>query len=442
MTGLLGGCRRSGSPGPKASRGESPLKGRVLAGLAALTVAAVACGAQQSSTQQAKTDVGVNKDTITIGGTFPVSGTASFYYSVYKGANAYFQYVNDHGGVNGRKINYIVADDAYLPANTPAKARELVQEQKVFLTYGDLGTPTNLAVRDYYNGQQVPQLFVFTGSSHWGGDYSQYPWTLGWQPDYITEGKIYAKYILQNEPSDKIAILYQNDDYGKDYVNGLTQGLGDKASSMIIEKTTYNAGDPTDMSSQVNKMKASGADTFYVVATPGYASNAVANAIKIGWKPRLYLNAVAGSTATWRGVATQLGSSAGIDGMITTTYIKDPLDTAKWGTDAGVKLFKDVMTKYGQGCDPTGADAFCVTGMSSAFTMVDVLKRAGSDMTRKHIMDIACCSLSETDNPLLLPGMIVKTTKTDHFPIQQEMLQKWDTNHWVPFGNLLDARSK
>ncbi len=442
MIGSTGGCRRSGFPGPTASRGESPLRNRALAALAALTLAAVACGAQQSSGQQAKTDVGVTKDSITIGGTYPVSGSASVYYSIYKGANAYFQYVNDHGGVNGRKITYIVADDAYLPANTPAKARELVQEQKVFLTYGDVGTPTNLAVRDYYNGQQVPQLFVVTGSSHWGADYSQYPWTLGWQPDYITEGKIYAKYILQNEPSDKIAILYQNDDYGKDYVSGLTQGLGDKASSMLIEKATYNAGDPTDMSSQVNKLKASGADTFYLAASAAYASNAVTNAIKGGWKPKLYMNNVAAGTSTWRAVATQLGSSAGLDGMITTTYLKDPLDTARWASDAGVKLFQDVMTKYGQGCDPSGADAACLSGMASSYTMVDVLKRAGADLTRRHIMDIACCSLNETDNPLLLSGIIVKTTKTDHFPIQQEQLQKWDTNHWVPFGAVLDARAK
>lgn len=416
---------------------------RVLAGLAALTLAAVACGAQQSSTQQATTDPGVTKDTITMGGTFPVSGSASFYYSVYKGANAYFQYINNEkGGVNGRKINYIVADDAYAPANTPARARELVQEQKVFLTYGDLGTPTNLAVREYYNGQKVPQLFVFTGASQWGAQYSQYPWTLGWQPDYVTEGKIYAKYILQNEPSDKIAILFQNDDYGKDYVNGIKQGLGDKANSMIVDQATYNAGDPTDMSSQVNKLKASGADTFYVVATPGYAASAVSRAISIGWKPKLYMNNVSASSATWRGVAKQLGSSTQIDGMLTTVFLKDPLDTAKWSNDAGVKLFRDVMTKYGQGCDPTGADGFCVTGMASAYTMVDVLKQAGNDLTRKHIMDIACCNLNEKDNPLLIPGVVVKTTKTDHFPIQQLQLQKWDTDHWVPFGNVFDARSK
>jgi branched-chain amino acid transport system substrate-binding protein len=416
---------------------------RLAAVLATLALSAVACGAQQSSSEATKTDPGVTKDTITLGATYPISGTASFYYSVAKGANAYFEYINNEkGGVNGRKIKYVVVDDAYTPANTPAKARELVQQDKVFLTYGNLGTPTNLAVRDYYNQQQVPQLFVFTGSSVWGADYSKYPWTLGWQPDYVTEGKIYAKYITQNEAADKIGVLYQNDQYGKDYLTGLRDGLGDKAASMITDTVTYNANDPVDMSSQVNKLKASGANTFYVAATPAYAANAVTNAVKNGWKPKIYMNNVSGASATWRGVVKGLGASAGVDGMISSTYFKDPLDTAKWGNNAGVKLFRDVMTRYGNGCDPSGADSFCISGMASAFTMVNLLRQAGNDLTRKHVMDLACCSLSESDNPLLLPGTVVKTTKSDHFPIQQEQLQRWEQDHWVPFGPVLDARKK
>jgi branched-chain amino acid transport system substrate-binding protein len=285
----------------------------------------------------------------------------------------------------------------------------------------------------------VPQLFVFTGSSHWGGDYGQYPWTLGWQPDYITEAKIYAKYILQNEASDKIGILYQNDDYGKDYVNGIKQGLGDKASSMIVKETTYNANDPADMSSQVNTLKASGADTFYVVATPAYAANAVTNAVKSGWKAKLYMNNVAASTSTWKKVVGALGSPTALDGMISTAYLKDPL-LPKWQNDQGVALFKQVMTQFGNGCDPTGADAFCVSGMGSAYTMVEVLKKAGNQLTRKHVMDIACCSMNITDDPLLLPGMVVKTTKSDHFPIQQMMLEKWTGDHWETFGDLVNVR--
>ena len=420
-----------------------PLASKRFALLVAAVFAAVACGAQQSSTDTSKSDPGITKDTIKLGATYPISGSASAYYSDAKGANAYFQYINkEKGGVNGRKIDYIVLDDAYSPANTPGKARELVQEQQVFLTYGSLGTAPNSAVRDYYNQQQVPQLFVFTGASKWGSEYDKYPWTLGWQPDYVTEGKIYARYILKNEPNDKIAILYQNDDYGTDYVSGMKQGLGDKASSMIVANATYNAGDPVDLASQVNKLKATGADTFYVAATPAYAANAVVNAVKTGWKPKIYMNNVSSAASAWQKVVQQLGSSSGVDGMITTTYLKDPTDTAKWGNDAGVKLFKDVMTKYGNGCDPTGADGFCVSGMASAYTMVDVLKKAGSNLTRRHVMDIAATQLNETDNPLVLPGTVVKTTKTDHFPIQQEQLQKWDKDHWTVFGDVIDARQK
>jgi branched-chain amino acid transport system substrate-binding protein len=415
---------------------------KALAMLGVLALAVVACGSQQAANAPNAADPGVTKDTITIGGTFPTGGSASVYYSVYKGANAYLQYVNSKGGVNGRKVDFLLADDGYNPANTPAKARELVEEKKVFLTYGDLGTPTNLAVRDYYNAQKVPQLFVFTGSSHWGAEYDKYPWTLGWQPDYVTESKIYAKYILQNEPTDKIAVLYQNDDYGQDYYNGFKKGLGDKASSMIVKDATYNAGDPVDMKSQVNALKASGANTFFVVTTPNYAANAVVNAIVSGWKPKLYMNNVSAASSTWRAVSKQLGSSAGVDGMISTTYLKDPLDTAKWGSDAGVQLFRQVMTQFGNGCDPSGADGFCVSGMASAMSLEYVLKKAGNNLTRKNIMDIACCNMNQTDNGLLLPGIVVKTTKTDHFPIQQMKLEKWNSDHWEPFGDLLDVRSK
>ena len=422
---------------------------RAMALLGALSLTVVACGSQSSSnsTGTSATDVGVTSSEIAIGSIFPVSGSASAYYSVAKGAAAYFAYVNDKGGVNGRKIKFTVKDDVYSPANTPAKARELVQEDKVFAVFGELGTATNLSVRDYYNQQQVPQALVFTGSSHWGGDYAQYPWTTGWQPDYVTEGKIYAKYILDKEPNDKIGIIYQNDDYGKDYLNGMTAGLGAKASSMIVKTVTYAAGDPTDLKSQVATLKASGADTFYVAATPAYAANAVANAISSGWKPKIYMNNVGASTATYQAVAKQLGPAAsGIDGMITVSYLKDPLDTSKYANDAGVKLFKEVMTKYGGAlggtpCDATGADAFCVSGMGAAFTFVNALKSMGSNMTRANLRDTLGTKLNESNNPVLLSGIIVKTTKTDHFPIQQEQLQKWQGDHFVPFGELYNART-
>jgi branched-chain amino acid transport system substrate-binding protein len=417
-----------------------------LGGVAAIV--SFACGAQQSTNQQATgPQPGITKDTITIGATFPVSGSAAAYYSVAKGADAYFEYVNANGGIGGKKIKYIVLDDQYLPANTPAKARELVEQDNVFLTFGDLGTPTNLSVRDYYNQQKVPQLQVFTGSDHWGNDYSQYPWTLGWQPDYGAESIIYAKYVKQNESNDKIAILYQNDDYGQDYVKGLQQGFGSDYDKYVVKTATYNAGDPTDMSSQVNQLKASGANTFYVVATPAYAANAVTNAVKSGWNPKLIMNNVSASASTWRGVVKGLGSSAQIDGMISTAYLKDPLDTTRYANDKGVQLFKSVMEQYGgalatPACPSDGSDAFCVSGMASAYTLVEVLKKANSDgqLTRKHVMDIECCSMHFSDNPLLLNGMVVYTSKNDHFPIRQMQIEKWQTDHFVLVGNLVDGR--
>jgi ABC-type branched-subunit amino acid transport system substrate-binding protein len=356
--------------------------------------------------------------------------------------NAYFQYVNDKGGVNGRKIEYIVVDDVYNAANTPAKARELVEQDKVFAIVGALGTGPNLATRQYYNDNQVPDLFVFTGSDHWGNDFAQYPWTIGWQPDYEAEGKIYAKDILANNPSAKIAILFQNDDYGKDYVNGINKGLGDKASSMVVKTATYNAGDPVDMSSQVNQLKASGADTFYVVTTPAYSASALKNSQTSGWKPaHIYINSVGASTLTVQAVLKGLGSTTAFDGMQSTTYIKDPNDPAQ-ANDAGVLKYKDIISKFGNGCE--FINPFCVSGVACAFTAVDVFTKAGNNLSRKNVMDIAANQLNETNNFMLLNGIVVKTTKTDHFPIRQEKLEKWQGDatggRYVPVGDLISGR--
>ncbi len=416
------------------------LRKAAVAFTAAITT--LACGAQQATNTPTATDVGVTKDTITIGATFPLSGPASAYAAVSKGMNAYFQYVNDNKGVNGRKITFTVVDDAYNAANTPAKARELVDQDKVFATVGNLGTGPNLAVRQYYNDNSVPDLFVFTGSNHWGGDIAQYPWTIGWQPDYQAEGKIYAKDILANNPSAKIAVLYQNDDYGKDYLKGLTDGLGDKASSMIVKTATYNASDPVDMSSQVNQLKSSGADTFYVVTTPAYSVNALVNEIKSGWKPpHIYLNSVGASTPYVQAVLKALGNTTALDGLTTVTYLKDPNDPAQ-ANDPGIVKYKDIITKYGNGCQVI--DAFCVAGMACAFTFVDVVTQAGTNMTRKNVMDIAANKLNETNNFLLLSGITVHTTKTDHYPIRQEKIEKWQSDssggRYVPTGDIISGR--
>jgi branched-chain amino acid transport system substrate-binding protein len=415
---------------------------RRLAAVAAGALALVACGAQQTSTQQAKTVPGVTNDTISLGATYPLSGSATPYAAIAVGSNAYFQYVNDHGGVNGRKIKYTVLDDQYLPANTPAKTRELVEVDKIFAAFGTLGTAPNASVRPYYNQNQVPQLFVFTGASIWGSEYKQYPWTIGWQPDYQTEAKIYAKHVLQSYQGAKIGVLYQNDAYGQDYLAGFKAGLGSAADSMIVKTATYNAGDPVNLASQVTTLKDSGADLFFCVTTPSYSASALTQMVAQGWKPKaVIVNAVGADALTMTKVATSLGSSAGIDGAITTVYAKDPNDP-RWSGDKGFLLYKQILrrspTSYGFTC--VVENIFCLIGMASAYTMVDVLKKAGKDLTRQSVMDLACCHLNETDNPFLLPSLAVKTTSSDHFPIRQAQLERWQTNRYVAFGSVIDTR--
>ena len=413
-----------------------PKIGSRLAAVAAFLVALTACGGQQTA-GPTTTDPGITKDEIKIGATYPLSGTASFYYNVAKGATAYFSYINNEkGGVNGRKINYVIKDDGYDPSKTPDKARELVQDEKVFAAFGTLGTPNNKAVRDYYNAQKVPQLFVFTGASIWGSEFDKYPYTIGWQPDYVTEATIYAKGILAATPNAKIAILYQNDAYGQDGWQGFRTALGDKVS-MIVGEAKYNAGDPSDMKSQVNVLRATGADTFFVIATPAYAASAVTNAYTSGWKPKIIMNQVAASTVTWRSVVKNVGSPAPVDGMISTRYLKDP-NAAEFANDSGIAQYKTILDKYGAGCP--FADNFCVAGMAFAYSVVDVLTKAGKNPTRQRVVDIATSQMNETDNFLLLPGITVRTSKTHRFPISQLQTIRWSGDHWEPFGSIVDGR--
>jgi branched-chain amino acid transport system substrate-binding protein len=292
-------------------------------------------------------------------------------------------------------------------------------------------------VRDYYNSQKVPQLFVFTGASIWGSEFDKYPYTIGWQPDYVTEATIFAKGILALTPNAKIAILYQNDAYGQDGWQGFRNALGDKVS-MIVGEAKYNANDPTDMKSQVGALKASGADTFLVIATPGYAASAVTNAYTSGWKPKIIVNQVAASTTTWRAVIKNFnGSSAPVDGMLSTRYLKDQ-NAAEFANDAGIAQFKTILGKYGTDCPV--ADNFCTAGMAFAFSVVDVLNKAGKNLTRQKVVDIATGQMNETDNFLLLPGIVVKTSKTHRFPISQLQPIKWNGDKWEPAGALVDGR--
>jgi branched-chain amino acid transport system substrate-binding protein len=408
----------------------------------ALTVGALlvalACGTTQGAPSGPAANVpGVTDSEILLGTTQPLSGAASAYASISKASTAYFNYLNDKGGINGRKITYKVYDDGYDPAKAVPLVRQLVTQDNVFAVFNELGTPVNLATRDYLNQQKVPDLFVATGSSHWGADYKQYPFTTGYQPDYVSEGKIYAKDILKNHPNAKIGILYQNDDYGKDYVNGLKTGLADKATSMVIDAETYEAN-AADVNSQVASIKSKGADLFFIVATPKFAAQALAVTSKLSWKPALYLNGVSNQVSTVLG-AIKASAPDAADGATSVAYIKDPADKVKWGSDAGMKLYYDVMGKYCAGCDAVN-DTNYIYGMSVAWALEQVLRKAGKDgVNRDNIMKLVR-NMSYKDSPFLLPGISIQTSGSNQFPITQEALEHWQGTAWTVDSNIINAR--
>ena len=370
---------------------------------------------------------GVTDTSIKIGGIHPYSGPASAYGTIGKAAQAYFKMVNDNGGVNGRKIEYIDLDDGYSPPRTVQQARKLVEQDRVLLIFNSLGTPTNTAIHKYMNIKKVPQLFVATGAGKWN-DPKHFPWTMGWQPSYPGEAEIYAAWLLKNKPNAKVGILYQNDDYGKDYLNGFLKGLGKHAKTMVVDKESYEVTDPT-VQSQIIKLKNSGADTFFNITTPKFAAQAIRAAYDTGWKPLQFLN----------NVSTSVGSvltPAGLDkskGVITTAYLKDATDS-QWDNDADMKAWNAWMDKYNPGADK--ANGFYIYGYAAAYTMTQVLKRAGDNLTRKHVMYVAS-HLNHLKVPLLLPGVDVDTSPTDFAPIQCEQLQRFDGQTWKIFGKVV-----
>jgi branched-chain amino acid transport system substrate-binding protein len=380
-----------------------------------------------------RADDGVTPTEIVIGGTDPFSGPASAYSSIGKGSAAYFQYVNDHGGVNGRKITYKNLDDSYSPPQTVQLTRQLVEDDKVFAIFGSLGTGPNTAIRPYLNQKGVPQLFIASGASKWGNEVAQYPWTIGWEPDYESEAVIYARNILKEKPNSKIAIIYQNDDFGNDYLRGLTRGLGSHAS-MIVKQASYEVTDP-DVSSQIASLKASGADTLMIFATPKFAIQSMVATAQQGWKPQIYLSNVSISEAIMH-AATKVGGADATNGIISTQFVKDPGDP-KNANDPGYKLYKEIMDKY----IPTGtlSDGNYLVGMAFAYTMVDVLQRCGKDVTRANVMKMAD-SLNEV-NPFAYPGILVSTSATNHFPMTSAALVRYDNGRFIPTGALIDARA-
>jgi branched-chain amino acid transport system substrate-binding protein len=370
---------------------------------------------------------GASDTEIKIGQTMPYSGPASAYGTIGKAEAAYFKMINEQGGINGRKINLVSLDDGYSPPRTVEQIRRLVEEEEVLFTFQTLGTPPNTAIHKYMNAKKVPQLFVATGATKWG-DPEHYPWTMGWQPPYQHESHIYAKYILKNKPNAKIAILYQNDDYGKDYLKGFKDGLGDKAASMIVAEVSYEVSDPS-IDTQIVSLQASGADTFFNITTPKFAAQAIRKAYDIGWKPQQFLNNVSISIAT---VLQPAGLEKSV-GLISSGYIKDPNDPS-WKDEKATKDYLAFMKKY----YPDGApeDINNVYGYSVAQTLVPVLKQCGDDLTRENIIRQAA-NLKDLELPMLLPGIRINTSPTDFYPIEQAQLIRFDGKTWVRFGELM-----
>ena len=364
--------------------------------------------------------------TIKIGNTNPYSGPASAYGTIGKTIGAYWKMVNEHGGINGRKIEWISYDDGYSPPKTVEMARRLVEQDQVLFIFQSLGTPTNSAIHKYMNAKKVPQLFVATGATKWN-DPKHYPWTMGWQPNYQTEGRIYAEHILKNNPKAKIAVLYQNDDYGKDYLKGFKDGLGSHVN-MIVKEVSYETSDPT-VDSQMLQLQASGADTFFNITTPKFAAQAIRKAYDSGWKPTQYVNNVSASVGS---VLKPAGLEKAV-GVISTQYLKDPTDP-QWQNDPAIKEWKAFMAKY----YPEGnlADASNVYGYAVAQTMEHVLKMAGNNLTRANIMKQAA-SIKDYRSELMLPGIRINTSATDFAPIESEQLIRFDGEKYVRFGPII-----
>jgi branched-chain amino acid transport system substrate-binding protein len=370
---------------------------------------------------------GVTDTEIKIGNINPYSGPASAYGAIGKGIAAYFKMVNDNGGINGRKIDFISLDDGYSPPKTVEQARKLVEQDQVLLIFQSLGTPTNTAIHKYMNAKKVPQLFVATGAGKWN-DPKHYHWTMGWQPSYPGEAEIYAAWLLKNKPDAKVGILYQNDDYGKDYLNGFLKGLGKHAKKMVVAKESYEVTDPT-IDSQIIKLKNSGADTFFNITTPKFAAQAIRAAYDTGWKPLQFLN----------NVSSAIGSvlkPAGFDkstGVITTVYQMDYSDP-QFKDDPAMKAWEAWMDKYMPGADKTNGNY--IFAYNVAYTMEQVLKQAGDNLTRANVMKQAA-NLKNLKVPLLLPGITVSTSPTDYAPIQCEQLAKFDGTEWKRFGEVI-----
>jgi branched-chain amino acid transport system substrate-binding protein len=368
---------------------------------------------------------GVTDSEIKIGQTMPYSGPLSSAGAIGRAEAAYFRKVNDEGGINGRKINFISLDDGYSPPRTVEQTRRLVEHDQVLLLFGSLGTPTNSAIHKYVNDKKVPHLFLTSGATKWG-DPQHFPWTMGFQPNYQTEARVYAKHILQNYPDAKIGVLYQNDDYGKDYLKGRKDGLGDRAAKMIVSEVTYEVSDPT-VDSQILTLKGSGADTFIDITTQKFAAMAIRKAYDSGWRPLHFLNNISSPVGA---VLQPAGLEKSI-GLITANFGKYPTDP-QWQSDPDMKEFLAWRKKYLPEDDLNDLNY----GYNVAHLMVQILQQCGDDLTRDNVMKQAT-NLKDVSLPLLLPGIKVNTSSTDYFPVKQAQLARFNGTYWVRFGDLI-----
>jgi ABC-type branched-subunit amino acid transport system substrate-binding protein len=398
--------------------------------LAAFSAALAMLAATSSGAlAQKKYDIGATDTEIKIGNIMPYSGPASAYGVIGRTEAAYFKMINDAGGINGRKINFISYDDAYSPPKTVEQARKLVESDEVLFIFNSLGTPTNSAIQKYMNSKKVPQLFVATGATKWN-DPKNFPWTMGYQPSYQSETQIYAKYILKNKPDAKIAVLYQNDDYGKDYLKGLTDGLGAKAASMIVAKESYETTEPS-IDDHIVKLKSSGADVFIDIATPKFAAQAIKKVSEIQWQPLHFLNNVSASV----GSVIKPAGYASAQNIISAAYLKDASDP-QWNDDLGMKEFYAFLAKN----FPEGdrLDQSTVVGYGVSQALVQVLKQCGDNLTRENIMKQAA-NLKDFRTAVMLPGIMINTSATDFAPISQLQLMRFQGQRWELFGDVISA---
>ena len=398
----------------------------VFASVVTAVVLTGAAGARPAATP------GVTSTEVHLGSSVPLSGEAAAGGNVARGSEAYFKYVNARGGVLGRKIKFTYLDDGYEPPRAVNNTIRLVQQEQVFAMFSTLGTNNNLAIRKFLNQQGVPQLFVSSGATTFGRDYTQYPWTIGYIPPYSEEGKLYGKYIVAHLKRAKIAVLYQNDDYGRDLLAGLRKGLGAKAGS-IVAKVGY---DPmsTDVQPQIAQLKASKANVLCIFAFGKFSLQAYNGLNRVNWHPQVFVNDVSSASALMIAVPQKAAN-----GSISIVFGKDPA-TPLYAKDKGVKLFQSIWRKYGTDIKSIDfKDGYLIAGMAAAYTMVDTLRKAGKNLTRQSVMR-AATHLNEKGNPFVIPGIVVRTRPSFRFPITQVRLQRWNHRAWHPFGKLLSVR--